>query len=59
MMLSLDLAAGVGELLGEKRPVGMLRAISSAMGVMLGLILCYGMMILVSVAVLLLLGTPG
>ena len=59
MMLSLDLAAGIGELLGEKRPVGMLRAISSAMGVMLGLILCYGMMILVSVAVLLLLGTPG
>ena len=30
-----------------------------ALAVMLGLILCYGMMILVSVTVVLLLGTPG
>ena len=41
----------------KDRALALLRLIPLA--VMLGLILCYGMMILVSVTVVLLLGTPG
>ena len=58
-MLSLNLAGAVGELLGQKRASGVLRSTSSALSIMLGLILCYGMMILVSVTIMLLMGTPG
>ena len=58
-MLALNLAGALGDLLGQKRVSGVLRGVSSALAVMLGLILCYGMMILVSVTVVLLLGTPG
>ena len=58
-LLSLNLAGAVGDLLGQKRASGVLRSTSSALSIMLGLILCYGMMILVSVTIMLLMGTPG
>lgn len=58
-MLALNLAGGIGEMLGQKRASGVLKASSSALSVMLGLIFCYGMMILVSATVLLLMGTPS
>ncbi len=58
-MLACNLAAAVGELLGENRAAGVIRSVSSALAVLGGLILCYGMMILSSSAILLWMGTPG
>ena len=58
-LLSLNLAGAVVDLLVQKRASGVLRSTSSALSIMLGLILCYGMMILVSVTIMLLMGTPG
>ena len=58
-MLACGIAAAVGELLGENRAAGVIRSVSSALSVLGGLILCYGMMILSSSAILLWMGTPG
>ena len=58
-MLALNLAGCVGDILGESRTAGIMRSASSALAVLGGLILCYGMMILSSAAILLWMGTPG
>ncbi|MGI5893549.1 MAG: stage III sporulation protein AE [Candidatus Merdivicinus sp.] len=57
-MLALNISAAVGDLLGETRASGMIRSVSSAVAVLGGLILCYGMMILSSTAILLWMGMP-
>ncbi len=44
-------------MLGEDRAAGIVRSVSSALSILLGLIICYGMMILVSVAMILMIGT--
>ncbi len=58
-LLSLQLAATVADLLAEKRAGAVMRTASSALSVLLGLVISYGMMILVSVTVVLLLGNGG
>lgn len=58
-MLALNIAGCVGEVLGETRTAGIVRSASSALAVLGGLILCYGMMILSSAAILLWMGTPS
>ncbi len=57
-MLALSIAAAVGDTLGEGRAAGVIRSVSAALSVLGGLILCYGMMILSSSAILLWMGTP-
>ena len=58
-MLALNLAGAVGEVLGEARTAGVVKSASAALAVLGGLILCYGMMILSSGAILLWMGTPA
>ena len=57
MMASLWGAAAIGEVFGREKEVSILKAASSALTVMLGVILCYGLMIIVSITVMLMLGT--
>lgn len=57
-MLALNLASAVGSILGEERACHVIQAVSSAISVLGGLILCYGMMILSSSAILLWMGIP-
>ena len=58
-LAALNLAAVTADILSLTRPAAVLRSGSSALSVPLGLVICYGMMILVSVTVVLLLGTGG
>lgn len=55
----LNLAAVLADILSQSRPAAVLRTCSSALSVLMGVVICYGMMILVSVTVVLMLGTGG
>ncbi len=50
----LDLSAAAGEMLGQREISGLLRNISALLGVLLGVVLCGGLMIIVSAGVMLL-----
>lgn len=57
MMAALWGSAAIGDIFGREKEVSILKAASSALTVMLGVILCYGMMIIVSITIMLMLGT--
>ena len=59
MMVSVSLSASVGELLGRKEEVSVLKSVSSVLSVMLSVTLCYGLMIIVSVTIILILSNGG
>jgi stage III sporulation protein AE len=50
----LDLCAAAGEMLGQREIAGLLRNISGLLGVVLGVVLCGGLMVIVSTGVMLL-----
>lgn len=56
---ALNLAAVLADILSQSKPAAVLRSCSSAISVLMAVVICYGMMILVSVTVILLLGTSG
>ena len=57
MMAALWGSAAIGDIFGREKEVSILKAASSALTIMLGVILCYGMMIIVSITIMLMLGT--
>lgn len=57
MMAALWGSAAIGDVFGREKEVSILKAASSALTVMLGVILCYGLMIIVSITIMLMLGT--
>ncbi len=50
----LDLSAAAGEMLGQREISGLLRNVSGLLGVLLGIVLCGGLMVIVSTGVMLL-----
>ncbi|MCI8600099.1 MAG: hypothetical protein HFE45_00700 [Oscillospiraceae bacterium] len=58
-LAALNLAAILADVLSQGRPAAVLRTCSSAVSVLMGVVICYGMMILVTVTVVLLLGTAS
>lgn len=56
---ALNLSAVLADILAQPKPASVLRSCSSAISVLMALVICYGMMILVSVTVILLLGSGG
>ncbi len=56
---SVSLSSSVGELFGRKEEVSILKSVSSVLSVLLSVILCYGLMITVSVTVILILSNGG
>ena len=57
MMAALWGSTAIGDIFGREKEVSILKAASSALTIMLGVILCYGMMIIVSITIMLMLGT--
>ena len=56
---ALNLSAVLADILSQTKPAAVLRSCSSALSVLMAVVICYGMMILVSVTVVLLLGAGG
>lgn len=50
----LDLSASAGEMLGQREISNLLRTVSALLGVLLGIVLCSGLMVIVSTGVMLL-----
>ena len=55
--LTLNLTAVVADILSQTKAAAVIRSCSSALSVQMAMIICYGMMILVSVTLILLTGT--
>lgn len=56
---ALNLSAVLADILSQTKSAAVLRSCSSALSVLMAVVICYGMMILVSVTVVLLLGAGG
>ncbi len=59
MMASVSVSASVGELFERKNEVSVLKSVSSVLSVMLSIILCYGLMTIVSITIILILSNGG
>ena len=56
LMLALNLAAGLGEMFQVERVPQLLKAASSALSLMLGILLCFAMLLIISTTIMLVLG---
>ncbi len=59
MMISVSLSTSIGELFERKEEVSVLKSVSSVLSVMLSVTLCYGLMIIVSITIILILSNGG
>lgn len=59
MLGSVRLSAVLAETLEQKRPASVLKATGSVLSILLGMVIFYGMMMIVSVTILLMMGTGG
>ncbi len=58
-ILSVYLSSVVGGIFEQKNEVALLKSVSSILSVMLGIVLCFGLMIIVSVTIMLIIGNGG